>query len=123
MSTTLQALLEAENGNRQIALLRNFDGHQWRSDAIARAHSPFWTSRVPAQSEHPEEQSWPLPGVANYASAASAMAHFWQRTEASRLAAHFLRNAGSSGGDTDLNWVPFTGNDFKAVFLVNSQSR
>jgi Glycosyl hydrolases family 25 len=65
----------------------------------------------------------PLPGVASYPAAGYTMAHFWQWTEDSRLTAHFPCNVGSSGGDTDLNWVPITGKDFNSVFLVNSESR
>jgi GH25 family lysozyme M1 (1,4-beta-N-acetylmuramidase) len=65
----------------------------------------------------------PLPGIASYPVNAYTMPHFWQWTESSRLTAHFPCNASSSGGDTDLNWVPITGKDFMSVFLVNSQSR
>jgi GH25 family lysozyme M1 (1,4-beta-N-acetylmuramidase) len=58
----------------------------------------------------------PLPGVVSYPSDTYTMPHFWQWTEASRITAHFPCNAGGSGGDSDLNWVPLAGDKFKSVF-------
>jgi GH25 family lysozyme M1 (1,4-beta-N-acetylmuramidase) len=110
----------------------------WWNEAIGDAGDdtllkkrPIWIARYtddnkkrgPAyvSSWNGSGQKWgmpPLPGAASYPAAAYTDPNFWQWTEESRISTPFPCNQ-ENGGDTDLNWVPLTGENFRTIFGVN----